>query len=229
MDPYVEKEDQWSDFRKRFVSIVATTVERQLPEHLATIIVGRDDPDVVPSLELLSWGEPVGELERFALLTVVEVKPRRLRALIEVLTPLHKRDGIERDSYLRARRRWINSGVDLLEIDLLRGGERLPLLHDAELPVHDFRVVETEAAREIAALYLFTLRDRLPTVPVPLCGRLSGAALDLQQCFDHVYDTGAYRKYIHLHPPEPPLTRGDAEWAAEVLSKSDKGLWDRSL
>jgi hypothetical protein len=49
----------------------------------------------------------------------------KLITLIEIVTPSNKRTGVDRRTYLREQREVLESDASLIEIDLLRAGERL--------------------------------------------------------------------------------------------------------
>ena len=46
--------------------------------------------------------------------------------VIELLSPTNKRAGPDREQYLAQRQRYLASNVHVIEIDLLRGGDRMP-------------------------------------------------------------------------------------------------------
>jgi hypothetical protein len=48
-----------------------------------------------------------------------------LITLIEIVSPLNKRPGVDRRAYLRKQRDVLESDANLVEVDLLRAGERL--------------------------------------------------------------------------------------------------------
>ena len=58
------------------------------------------------------------------------------------------------------------------------------------------------------------LRDRLPTVPVPLRAPDPDVLLDLPAALDAIYDEAAYDLSIDYDalPPPPPLTQAEIDW-----------------
>lgn len=119
----------------------------------------------------------------------LEIRDRRNRALvtvIELLSPANKRPGEDRRQYLTKRHQLIATGVNLIEIDLLRGGPRMPM-HD--LPSCDYCVLVARPEEwPDAAIWPIALRDPLPKVPVPLRPGEPHAALDLRALLDRLYD-----------------------------------------
>ena len=93
---------------------------------------------------------------------------------IEILSPVNKRPGESRMSYLQKRQRILGSLTNLVEIDLLRGWQPMPTLdNDIE---KDYRVLVSRGTlRPEAELYPFNLQDRLPSFPLPLRPEDKGA------------------------------------------------------
>src|SRR5205823_14314623 len=59
---------------------------------------------------------------------------RRVVTVIEVLSPSNKRGGPDRTAYLAKRNEYLGGKLNLVEIDLLRGGQRMRLEeHTSEL------------------------------------------------------------------------------------------------
>ena len=108
----------------------------------------------------------------------------------------------------------------LVELDLLRAGERLPTLDP--LPPADFYVFVSRAPRRPhAEVFPWTLRRRLPTIAVPLADSDPDISLDLQRAFTTVYDRAGYDYALdYQRPVEPPLAEADAAWAAELVGLS---------
>jgi hypothetical protein len=62
------------------------------------------------------------------------------------------------------------------------------------------------------------LREKLPTIKVPLADPDESVPLDLQAALHQVYDAANYGKYIYESEPQPPRSAEAAAWAAHVLS-----------
>lgn len=141
---------------------------------------------------------------------------REVVTVIEVLSPTNKKPGPDRSLYLAKRRRYLAGATNLVEIDLLRGWERMPL---DELLECDYCVaVSRPEERPRVAVWPIGLRDRLPEVPVPLRPGEREATLDLQELLNRVFDDLRFGNYIHRNRPQPPLSPEDAAWANGVLS-----------
>jgi len=137
-----------------------------------------------------------------------------------VLSPDNKRAGSDgHREYLSKREAVLQSTAHLIELDLLRGGRRLPTIEP--LPPADYYAFVCRAQhRPRAEVYAWTLRHRLPTIPVPLAADDPDVMLDLQAVFDTVYERAGYDYSLDYHRPvEPPLSDADAAWVRELLEE----------
>lgn len=143
---------------------------------------------------------------------------QQLVTVIEILSPVNKRPGHQAyRAYRRKRRDLLHSEVHLLEIDLLRGGERPPL--ERPVPVAAYYVVLSRAERRPRVeVWPIQLWDRLPVVPMPLLQPDPDVPLDLAAVVASVYERGAYAQQIAYHQsPPPPLSNAEAERIAGFL------------
>jgi hypothetical protein len=140
---------------------------------------------------------------------------RQVVTVIELLSPTNKYAGPDRDQYLAKRRQVIRSRMHLVEIDLLRGGPRMPV---AGLKACDYCVIVSRAEeRPRVGLWELELRNPLPPVVVPLPPPRCQVLLDIQAVIHSVYDEAGYEYYIHNGQPQPPLSPEDADWANPFL------------
>jgi hypothetical protein len=151
----------------------------------------------------------------------VEIKDRKNNTLItaiEILSPVNKRrPGLA--PYRKKRSELHHAGVHLLEIDLLRRGER-PFEH-LLLPVSDYLVTLTRGDSSKTELWVFGLKDELPIVPVPLKSPDADVPLDLRHAFDIVYERSMYELSIdYTEDPPPPLSEELYLWIKSVVSKN---------
>lgn len=153
-------------------------------------------------------------------LNYVEVRDRRgerLVTVIEMLSPSNKYAGGDREKYLQKRYELLKSDAHLVEIDLLRGGPRLPL---EGLPACDYCVMVSRAhERPKVGVWPVMLRDRLPTILVPLREPHPDVRLDLQEMLNLVYDRSGYARHLYRNTPHPALLPADAEWAAGLVPR----------
>jgi hypothetical protein len=222
--------------RPRYVVLVEERVyvERQtngrrgliVPDVTMTELEGRESPsqDAVAAAPAVAVAPvvltlPMPERKREAFLTVRERETMEVVTVIEVLSPDNKRSGGDgRREYLRKREAVIESDAHLIELDLLRGGERLPTVET--LPPADYYAFVSRAHRRPEVeVYPWTLRQPLPPISVPLTGDDPDVTLDLQSIFNTLYDRAGYDYSLdYRRPIEPPLNDSDASWAQQILA-----------
>ena len=134
---------------------------------------------------------------------------------IEILSPTNKR-GAGWDEYQAKRRRVILAQAHLLEIDLLREGQRpVPRVGSSRAPYYVFLTRAGHPGR--AEVWPIQLRDPLPVVPVPLRPPDADTPLNLAKALPAIYDEARYDLSLNYgQPPDPPLEGAEAEWAAEL-------------
>jgi hypothetical protein len=148
---------------------------------------------------------------------ILDVANRRLVTAIEVLSPSNKR-GDSREEYVSKRQRILLGSAHLMEVDLLRSGQRVPM--QKPLPASPYFVLLSRAEkRPITEVWPIKLKDSLPPVPVPLLKGDDDVPLDLQAALTAVYDTFGYSVTIdYTRPPIPQLAQEDAKWAQVMIS-----------
>ena len=138
--------------------------------------------------------------------------------VIELLSPSNKRHGGEgQTEYLSKKDDVLRSRTNLVEIDLLRGGERIPTLE--LLPPGDFYAFVCRAPRRHRAdVYAWPLNHRLPPIPIPLSPGDREVTLDLQAVFDSVFDRAGYDYSLEYDRPlAPPVDKPTAKWIRDIL------------
>src|SRR5262249_7709995 len=111
------------------------------------------------------------------------------------------------------------SATHLVELDLLRGGERLPTLE--ALPPGDYYAFVCRGQRRFQAEgYARPMRRPLPPVPAPLSGAHPDVAFALQVMFPTVYDRAGYDYSLdYRRALMPPLSEADLVWAQQLLGR----------
>ena len=161
-------------------------------------------------------------------LRLVNVEVRKTGTLelvtaIEILSPVNKQPSHDayRD-YQRKRRELLRSSAHLLEIDLLRGGQRPPL--EEPVPQSPYYVVLSRADRRpIVEVWPIQLQDKLPLIAVPLQEPDPDAPLDLSAALAAIYARAGYASLIDYHRPPPPPKLTDAEllWLDTLLHEQE--------
>ena len=168
---------------------------------------------------------PMPEERRETYLVIREIESMEIVTVIETLSPSNKRPGGDgRKQYLEKREEVLQSTSHLVELDLLRGGVRLPTI--GPLPRGDYyAIVSRRGRRPRAKLYAWSLRDSLPPIPIPLKGNDPEVSLDLAAAFATVYDRARYDLTLDYRQPlDPPLSDADAVWAGELIHSRRENL-----
>jgi len=132
---------------------------------------------------------------------------------IEVLSPSNKRRNTEGWlEYERKRQAMLLGRANFVELDLLRGGNKMPMLDPWPNSPYTLLV-----CRQVNAPYCRVwpahFRTRLPIIPVPLRYPDPDLNLDLQPLLDSIYDLGRYDQRIdYTRPLTPALPDDDAAW-----------------
>ena len=246
MDPYLEG-SRWTGFHSSFVSDLQREIAAKLPQNYVVLPEERLVVEVVDSAgEPLNRGElypdvsvirrrskrksrggvatlepPLrvetvsASLHPETFLEIRDIARQQLVTAIEVLSPTNKLT--HRAEYLSKRDRLLASGVNLVEIDLLIGGRRLPM--KTALPAaHSFVFVGRAQQHPATDVWPIPLKDSLPKIPIPLLPEDRDVVIDLQKVFTGVFDRNRYRVLLNYsQPPEISLPNCDLEWVRKQL------------
>jgi hypothetical protein len=250
MDPFLEMQPFWSDFAPRLLAEIGNALLPQLlprydvriEEYLTVtsedVRLHRVQPDLTISTTD-AWRPGVGAAVAIAEPITAELEypdfeprtQRRLRlvhrptgrvvTVLELLSPTNKtlaRDGLE--AYLEKRAEILASRCHLVELDLLRGGERLPMA--GPLPPGDYYVYVGRAGRRPRGQVLaWTLRSPMPTISIPLLPEDPEVPLDLQRAFRAAYEPSLYdRRLPYDQALSPPLPAIQEKWVRKLLHTS---------
>ncbi|MEX0702438.1 MAG: DUF4058 family protein [Planctomycetales bacterium] len=211
---YVEHDP---DDPERFIIPDVTVAGRARPESVSTL-----EDSSAATLTAVEVTLPMPATKKEAFLTIRDRVTLEVVTVIELLSPANKRPGSDgRRIYLAKRDQVLESTASLVELDLLRGGQRLPTVQP--LPPGDYYGFVCRAKRRPRAeVYAWTLRQPLPRVPVPLTAD-EEAPLDLQRLYAARFDRSGYDYSLSYDvPQEPPFSQGDAEWIASLLKSTDE-------
>jgi hypothetical protein len=210
-----------------------------LAEPEGLVFVGRPDVSVlrdrppiageVPEAAALRSSEapltvtlPMPDIVEEASLLIREVPGGQIVTALEVLSPANKRAGEGRRVYEIKRQQVLGSSTHLVELDLLRAGDPMPILEIEERSA--YRILVSRAwERPRAKLYRFGLQDPLPPFPVPLAAGDPEPQVDLKALLDDLYERAGYDLAVNYgSEPAERLSAGDSAWAAALLR--GKGL-----
>jgi hypothetical protein len=246
MDPYLEG-SLWPDFHARFIVALAAAVTRQAPVRFVALVdqhvwlevdererslIGKPDifvPELSPGNPGNGTSVAVLEAPVHTRLVAVRKRPgtrriqvidrenRKVVTVLELLSPANKKPGRDRTAYLEKREEYEQSGINFLELDLLRDFPRMPL-GEPEPAIQDYLILLLRAeAYPQADLWPFSVRRAFPPLVVPLIPNENDIVIDLNACFRECYDSAQYGRLIdYSQPAEPPLNEADAAWAATL-------------
>jgi hypothetical protein len=154
-----------------------------------------------------------------AFVEIFEVGPeQRLVTTVEVLSPSNKRPGTEGwDLYQRKRQSLLLGNVNLVEIDLLRDGRRMPMLDPWPNSPYVLMVARAKKA-QLCRVWEGSFQEPLPAIPVPLAKPDPEILLNLQPLIASIYQRFRYARSIdYTRPLTPPLSPEDAAWCQQRL------------
>jgi hypothetical protein len=159
---------------------------------------------------------------------IVNTHSRRgIVTAIEFLSRTNKVGEYGQVAYLQKQGDFIRGGVNLVEIDLLCQGDYILAVPGRAVPAEcrvPYRICVTRATRaNEAEMYPVSLRQRLPSIAIPLRPGDRDACLDLQAIVNLAYENGRYDGAIDYRAdPEPQLEGDDAAWADKLLREQGK-------
>ncbi len=250
MDPYLEQ--HWGDVHTSLMVYLRDQVNEQLPPDLQArveenIRVDVDDTSrlLYPDVRVVEEPTPfsVGQREDSGAVAVaepclvpmldelptdrhVEIVDRgsgnRVITAIELLSPTNKLRTEGMQAYQEKQTQYIEGGVNLVEIDLIRQGsfvlavpwERLP----AKLREHYLICVRRASRRSVAEVYGISVRERLPNFRIPLRPSDRDVVLQLQPLLDECYRRGRYASIDYSRPLRSVFNAEDHRWIEELLS-----------
>jgi hypothetical protein len=244
MDPYLEHPSLWPDVHNSLIAAIRETLapqvapryyiglERRLyqlaPDDL--IFVGRPDVSVTTPRALREPSPtPLGEADILEVtvpmtdevgenyLEVRDVVSGEVVTVMELLSPVNKL-GIGRQEYLNKRDHVFKTRTHLVEIDLLRAGQPMPVI--PQPAPNDYRIlISRSSQRPRAQLYTFTVRQPIPSFHLPLRPGDDEPLVDVNTILHDLYEHVHFELLLdYRQPPVPPLSEADATWARELIA-----------
>jgi hypothetical protein len=243
MNPYLENPALWSEVHSWLIVELARELNPSLiPKYRAAVekrvymdslLVGIPDTSVFQQSPEISRSNvvttgvltkpirvtlPLTEEITERYLEIREVKTGRVITVVEVLSPKNKRVGEGRDKYLTKRQKVLNSATHLVEIDLLRTGNFMPMMEGIR---SDYRILVSRAnLRPEAELYPFNVTESIPQFLFPLQPHDQEPIVNLAEILRQVYQEAALDLAIdYLVQPLPPLNENDFEWMRSLAGR----------
>ena len=148
----------------------------------------------------------------------------RIVTSIEFLSLANKSSEAGREQYKSKQQKMLDGGVNLVEVDLLRGGRWViaaPMISVPTTHRAPYRVCVVRATRQdVAEVYRASVDEPLPTIAIPLRPDDKDVHLQLQKLLNLAYTNGAYGEDIdYRNEPDPPLAGALADQIDQWLRK----------
>ncbi|MEM7130247.1 MAG: DUF4058 family protein [Chloroflexota bacterium] len=153
-------------------------------------------------------------------LEIRDLKNGEVVTSIEVLSPVNKVPKDGRKQYEEKRLKVLGSRTHLIEIDLLRSGDPMPMT-TAQALKSDYRILVSRAQqRPRGEIYFFCVRDPIPAIPVPLRPGEDEPYVDLNRLLHELYDLLNFDLVIdYTENPKPRFSKEDAQWVDRLLNE----------
>ncbi len=252
MDPYLEM--HWPDVHSRLVNNAANALQHQLTGPLRArigerlVVEEEFDPvrSIYPDVRIFEHGirGPAVTLTAEGVALVEPLVVRResdeirqtfvqiiavssggpLVSVIEFLSPSNKLPGDGQRKYRQKQQEVLAADINLVEIDLTRGGERQLLYPIVNLPQECQTTYLVCVFRGFGfdqyEIYRMPLTERLPAIRIPLRKGDPDIVLDIQPLIDAPYHDGRYDDIEYRKPCIPPLQDEEAAWANDLLTSA---------
>ncbi len=249
MDPYLEDPGLWPNVHNSLIVALGDELAPRLrPRYYVaveerTVRLGTDDllfaahPNVavVRSSPGPADQEASRVSERGGVVTVDLPLPDEIRevyleirgattdhviTVVEILSPANKSPGEGRRQYEQKRLALLGTLTHLVEIDLLRSEQPMPMR--GYQGQSDYRILISRSERRPRAdLLLFSVRQPIPLFRLPLAAGDDEPEIDLNRLLHALYDRAGYDLRIdYRDAPEPPLPDDDAAWAEMLLREA---------
>ena len=250
MDPYLEQPGLWEEVHTDLITHIRQFLTSLLRPRYRVAIEQRTYLDILPPDEQLTGksdvlvtgpNQPAGgggmavleaivapimgqlpqtEAIKHRHLTLRRVSNNEVITVIEILSPANKRPGKGRRQYEEKRLKVLESLTNLVEIDLLRAHEPMPMYVD--IASHYRIVISRSHRRPSAHFYLFNLPQAIPDFPIPLQPDEEEPMLKLNQILHTLYDQGGYDLAINYArtPPPPVFAEVELTWMRDLINET---------
>ncbi len=236
MDPYLEDPDIFPNLHHDLITFIEFALQERLPPSYFAAVGTRDRIEMngkmmKPDLDVFQ-PQLADDEHHEGYVDIISGRDEKEKVVtsVEVLSPSNKStSGAGLEQYLRKQDSVVETGTNLVEIDLLRAGQHTTLvplnLLRARGGLFDYHVcVRRFNRRGEFRVSPIRLAQSLRKITVPLLPEDPPVVIDLQAVFNRAYDNGPYRRRIHYGRDRivPPLTPEQAAWANDLVRQ--KGL-----
>lgn len=211
IEEYVHLEAENTDDRPRFSPDVTVTESATAtlvrPTRTATAEIAAAEPLLVPF-------EPEPWTERW--IQILDKASNRVVTTIEFLSPGNKMNLAQRAAFRRKQKQFLEAGVNVVEIDLIREGEWAVSSPQSYLPDayrYPYRIAVIRGDQQAySECYKVPLQQPLPTIRIPLRPQETDIPLDLQSLINAAWERGTYSDIDYEHTECPPFHEDDTAW-----------------
>jgi hypothetical protein len=244
MDPFLES--RWPEVHARLIVYATNQINRHLPddlqanieENLAVYAEDHSGKSIRPDINVaedpfLVTASAVVSTAALAEPIVVRRPPHpnrhveitttdgRLITAIEFISPWDKVGARAREQYARKQLDYLDAGVNLVEIDLVRQGSYVLAASLAEVPESQrtpyMICVYRNTMPDQFELYRAPLQEPLPNIPIPLRPGEGDVVLELQPLIDECYRDGRYYRIDYRSDTKLNFSESDLTWIASRL------------
>lgn len=252
MDPYLEPHwgdihsSMAVEIRKHLNRTMPAGLRARVETSVAVEIDDSHDDDVVtyfPDIQVETSGRGGGTgataVATEPIVVSRKAEPQTLRSVhivtadggdlvtaIEILSPSNKIGDTGREAFREKQRTLLEGKANVVVIDLIRAGRHVIAVPLLELPRRvrqSYKAVVIRGRKQNQAeVYPISIREKMPTIKVPLRTTDPDALLDLQAILNTAYDDGGYDSIDYRRPLDPALSADDEKWAAKCLKAAKK-------
>lgn len=246
MDPFLEDPAEWggvhtwllTSIGEQLTRAVAPNFSVKIEQHVSLMTENETRTrQVVPDVYVVeTWPQDTWAGTAVGIMTPTIVKPLyelevterwieirdkrdpEVVTTIELFSPFNKaKKSAGRTAFLRKRNNVMMTRTHWVEIDLLRAGERPPEVAGKS---DYYALLKRSGVLDAYEVWYFDLRDRLPTIAIPLRQPFTDVPLDLQRAFADAYRRGNYANDIDYTGavPEPAVRPPIAKWVREQVA-----------
>lgn len=247
MDPYLEAASLWPNVHNSLIIALRDDLAPRLrPRYYVaveerTVQLSSDDllfatrPDLAvveapayadspllaharSEIEAITVEVPLPDDIREVYLEIRTADTDQVVTVVELLSPSNKLSGEGRRQYERKRLELFGTLTHLVEVDLLRAGQSMPMRGAPRNSA--YRILISRASqRPRAQLLLFGIRQPIPAFQLPLQRGDDEPVVELNQMVHLLYDRAGYDLRIDYtrDPPLPEVAGDDAVWLDTYL------------
>ncbi|MCY2980937.1 MAG: DUF4058 family protein [Planctomycetota bacterium] len=201
VDPYLEQ--HWGDIHTRLIAYLSDQISDQLPRDLQAR-VEESKPPTQRHIEIVDVNSG-----------------HRVVTAIELLSPANKQEGSGRMAYRRKQREYLEAGVNLVEIDLIRTGTFIVAAPESGIPWQKrtpyIVCIRRSYRPDQAEIISVALEQAVPNFRIPLRHTDPDIVLRIQPLLDDCYRRGRYASIDYSKAPRPKLDDKAAAWASELI------------